>query len=218
MLGERDIARRANTVPFSIVSGANTAGPQGEGNGRVAQTNRMHDSTIHFETHDVNSALNSGAGANGPVSVFGRGLPVTGQGSLGDEDSAGGGRSYQGCEGDEDASDELDLRRRNRMQDNPTTMGNAVRLPSLANLDEGISNYTRDESQSAYRRHSTHDDQHSCLPGPRDSIFGYENHTGQQDPSDGGTSNNSRHLSDHSQETASSRSDASVQAARNCSK
>ncbi|KAL9124563.1 MAG: hypothetical protein Q9217_006117 [Psora testacea] len=41
-LGEREIARRANTVPFSIVSGANTAGPQGEGNGRIAQSNRMH--------------------------------------------------------------------------------------------------------------------------------------------------------------------------------
>ena len=49
LLGEREIAKRANTVPFAIVSGVNTAGPQGEGNGRIAQANRMHDATIYFD-------------------------------------------------------------------------------------------------------------------------------------------------------------------------
>ena len=49
ILGEREMARRANVTPFSMISGVNTAGPQGEGNGRIAQASRMQEATNYFE-------------------------------------------------------------------------------------------------------------------------------------------------------------------------
>ncbi|KAG8526359.1 uncharacterized protein KY384_000352 [Bacidia gigantensis] len=82
LLGEREIARRANTVPFALISGANTAGPQGEGNGRIAQANRMHDATIHFDPSDL-AALQTGQSANGPISAFPYQHDVTTNGDAG---------------------------------------------------------------------------------------------------------------------------------------
>ena len=53
IMGDKDMARRANTTPFTLVAGANAAGPQGEGNGRIAQANRMQENTLYFENDDL---------------------------------------------------------------------------------------------------------------------------------------------------------------------
>lgn len=63
IMGDKDMARRANTTPFTLVAGATVAGPQGEGNGRIAQANRMQESTLYFEENDL-AVLQSPASAN----------------------------------------------------------------------------------------------------------------------------------------------------------
>ncbi|KAL9097080.1 MAG: hypothetical protein Q9163_006389 [Psora crenata] len=137
ILGEREIARRANTVPFSIVSGANTAGPQGEGNGRIAQSTRMHESTIYFEANEVNAALNGPPGTNGGIGVHEQGVSVRGSGA-----GTVHRPSYQTYEADEDGSSEGSRPSVGGMMARQVPRDDSMRLPSLTATDDNLSAVT----------------------------------------------------------------------------
>ena len=171
LLGEREMARRANTVPFAMVSGANSAGPQGEGNGRIAQTNRMHDSTIYFEASEV-AALNAThhADRDGPISMFVQqgGVHMRasggGSGSPGSEEYvAEGGTIGDYEDGDDGSPGEGSRVPRLRTMDEfvkheePTNANEEEgwRLPGLADLDSGISAYVGQGGRGGPRQGSS---------------------------------------------------------------
>ena len=170
LLGEREMARRANTVPFAMVSGANSAGPQGEGNGRIAQTNRMHDSTIYFEPSDV-AALHAThhQDRSGPVSMFAQNDTVHagsngGSGSPGSDQhiTEGGGIGDDEDRGNRSLGEESHLGRRLSTKDDfvkreeltSTNEEEGWRLPGLADLDSGISAYVGHGSKGDQRQGS----------------------------------------------------------------
>ena len=168
ILGEREMARRANTVPFAMVSSANSAGPQGEGNGRIAQTNRMHDSTIYFEPSDV-AALQSThqQDASTPVSNFGQRNTMRARGNggsvggSGSDDCVTEGAGMGDYDGDNDSpTEEPHGARRARGRGEPTKHEDSTntnnqeegwRLPGLADLDSRISAYVGHGSRNVGR-------------------------------------------------------------------
>ena len=221
ILGEREIARRANTTPFSIVSGANSAGPQGEGNGRIAQSNRMHDSTIYFEANDVNAVLNGPEGTNGPVSVFGQSLQVTGRG---DDHVPSNFRAHQSYNGNDDGStDEMRCSRRRASQERLAAGERDMTLPSLADLDDGISAFAGCGGHAAYGsppeeidRRTSHAS-YTYHPNRRDHRDNAVSRASQSSPSKSRKSNGSRSSqagSDGRRDSGSSGSGGYVQVTR----
>ena len=138
LLGEREMARRANTIPFALVSGPNSAGPQGEGNGRIAQTNRMLDSTICFEPSDIAALQATSPGAQGSTGQFRFGYDARAELSGGSDGSDGPG--YGDYDEDNDSPTGLGRPSGARRKDSvkreelvPSEEG--LRLPRLAQLD-----------------------------------------------------------------------------------
>lgn len=151
LLGEREMARRANTIPFALVSGPNSAGPQGEGNGRIAQTNRMLDSTICFEPSDI-AALQATSppaqGSTGSTGAFRFGYDARAGLSGGSEGSDGPG--YGDYDGDNDSPTGLGRPSGAAREDKVKREGQVpseegIRLPRIAQLDSGYDRNRRDE-------------------------------------------------------------------------
>lgn len=146
-IGDVEMARRANVTPF-VISAA-SAGPQGEGNGRIAQAARMNDSTIYFEASDVTAMeceMIGGSDYAGPVSTFGAPICVRAPSS-----SIGSGQGFPGYEGgDETSSDE------SKQRANKKARGSEITLPSISDL-EGVSTWTaRRESRGSLGSNLTH--------------------------------------------------------------
>lgn len=127
-MGEHEMARRANVVPFSL-STPNTEPPK-PGSGRIAQRDRMLKSNIVFEGQDLSTlgagfvGVNDGFGGMGPVSscgVLGRGGDVrippikSEQHAMGNDEGC---RRDHGGEGDGEGG-----------------RGRKARLPGFAELD-----------------------------------------------------------------------------------
>ena len=159
IMGEKEMARRANTIPFAMVNGPNSAGPQGEGNGRIAQANRMHESTIYFEPGDV-AALQAGQERRGPVSTFGHPAYLRACGGTGSDYATEGGQ--------QDYESEVDSPTDESRQRMSTQEGEFVkregkmaeeggwRLPGLADLDNGISAFVGHGSRCMREEGSHH--------------------------------------------------------------
>ena len=149
LLGEREMARRANTIPFALVSGPNSAGPQGEGNGRIAQTNRMLDSTICFEPSDIAALQATSPGGQGSTGAFRFGYDARARLSGGSDGSDGPG--YGDYDGDNDSPTGLGRSGGAGREDNVKSEGvvpseEGLRLPRIAQLDDrGYDQNRRDE-------------------------------------------------------------------------
>ena len=149
LLGEREMARRANTIPFALVSGPNSAGPQGEGNGRIAQTNRMLDSTICFEPSDIAALQAASPGGQGSTGAFRFGYDARARLSGGSDGSDGPG--YGDYDGENDSPTGLGRSGVAGREDNVKREGvvpseEGLRLPRIAQLDDsGYDRNRRDE-------------------------------------------------------------------------
>lgn len=167
IMGEKEMARRANTIPFAMVSGPNSAGPQGEGNGRIAQANRMHESTIYFEPGDV-AALQAGQIGRGPVSTFGHPTYARACGGSGSEYATEGAQQDHESEVDSPIDDTRQrvstqegefVKREGKMAEE-----GGWRLPGLADLDNGISAFVGHGSR-CMREERSHQNPKGA-PGP----------------------------------------------------
>ena len=219
------MARRANTVPFAMVSGANTAGPQGEGNGRIAQTNRMHDSTIYFEPSDV-AALQTThqPDVSTPASIFGqhdimRAKSKSGSsGGSGSDDYATEGAVMADYDGDNDSlAEEPQQVRRVRVRGEPTKLEGSTntkneeegwRLPGLADLDSRISAYVGHGSKAISRPGSSSYEDNNPK---QDSNTGIHNGSNGSSHGSHRNSNGSAHNSQHSHSNGHHLSTTTVQ-------
>ena len=153
-LGEHEMARRANVTPFSIA--AAHAEPGEPGGGRVAQRDRMLESTRVFEGQDLrtlNSPFNGNRSGHHPTPYGATpSLPTPGIGS---------GEAFPGYDDDEedvDVKDEDDEDEEEKPKVRRRRRGGETRLPGLAELEGGISAFAgrgrrvKGEEQDVKRR------------------------------------------------------------------
>lgn len=142
-LGEQDMARRANVTPFSI--SAARAEPHEPGCGRVAQRDRMLESTRVFEGRDL-STLSSpfiSVNGNGSCHVLATAtapfsVPPAAHMHIAPIKDEQGFTGYGETEEFDDEDDEEGLRGRKRRSGD-------MRLPGFAKLDEEIQAFQKDE-------------------------------------------------------------------------
>ncbi|CAD6581116.1 MAG: hypothetical protein ASARMPREDX12_000365 [Alectoria sarmentosa] len=138
-LGEADMCRRANALPFPIeTSRPESASAPAPSAGRVAQRDRMRGSTRVFEGRDITTITSPGfhsvnANGNGQGAVPYSAIPQSPM-SL---PSIGNGQGFPGYdeeEDDEEADEELQEGPRVRRR----RLGSGTRLPGVAELDRSI--------------------------------------------------------------------------------
>ena len=135
-LGEQDMARRANVTPFYIHA-ARTDRHE-TGGGRVAQRDRMLESTRVFEGRDLNTLSSpfNGVNGNGLAPQFTpAGLPYSVASPAAHVHIAPikSEHDFDGCDGDGDS--EGDEEDEDGMQTHKRRSGTGPRLPGLAAMD-----------------------------------------------------------------------------------
>ena len=137
-LGKQEMARRANVTPFSIT--AAQAEPHQHGNGRVAQRDRMLESTRVFEGRDLSTlsfqSVNGNANGNSHAQYF----PSSSPSYILPPPLAAVHLAPIKCENNDDEKDVSDG---NQGDDEGSTArkgrsGTGCKLPGLAELDGGV--------------------------------------------------------------------------------
>lgn len=136
-LGEAEMCRRANVLPFPTNRPEPTCAPAPSA-GRVAQRDRMRGSTRVFEGQDITTITSPGfhsvnGNGNGNDQVYAPYPAVTSPMSL---PSIGNGQLFPGYDNGEN-DDESDAEN-DQQQQRKRRLGNGTRLPSVAELDRTI--------------------------------------------------------------------------------
>lgn len=147
-LGEAEMCRRANVLPFPTNRPEPTCAPAPSA-GRVAQRDRMRGSTRVFEGQDITTitspgfhSVNGNGNGSGNDQVYAPYPAVASSMSL---PGIGNGQSFPGYDNGEDDDDESDAGNDQQQQqrgEGPRVrkrrLGNGTRLPSVAELDRTI--------------------------------------------------------------------------------
>lgn len=143
-LGEADMCRRANVLPFPMATNRPDQAPApAPGAGRVAQRDRMRGSTRVFEGRDISTITSPGFhSVNGNGNGQGH-VPYGGVPSPMSLPGIGSGQGFPGYddeeeEDDEEERDEDDEQQQAGPRVRRRRIGDGTRLPGVAELDRSI--------------------------------------------------------------------------------